>query len=285
MNASKARDFFSAYYEGELNEGIKEAFERALASDATLKSEYDEFCSTMKLLDSPEGEIEIPFDLHEKIMAKLDHQEWETKQNSKVSLWGQWRLAFIGGIAGLALIAGFMSINAKNNSGSSTAGTLSINQPTVKPVVADMTYIDSKLTIKVDGGDKFKLDIIDLRNDEVVGELSSETSNVEFANDHSDSQAFSVNDSKGETKLVFVTPGQSLKKEFSGEGTVLDLAKSLAGTFRTPIIVRAKDLDRTVRWEFAEDSDTASRSTALKDQGLDLSVREDGITILSSFSN
>ncbi len=286
MNASKARDFFSAYYEGELTNGLKEAFERVLVSDAALKLEYDEFCSTMKILEEPDVDIEVPFDLHEKIMARLDHQSWETKQNEKVSFWGRWRLATVGGIAAVAIVAGALSLNQPSNESTSGAGMIP-GMNSTKPVAEKVgaTFVNGSLMVQITAKAGSKYSIVKVSDNSVLAELHvrGKTLTQEIINENSAAQAFTVMSGDGEEKMLIVLPGTSQGTQLKGDGTVMELSVAMADAFRTPMIVRAQDREKIIHWDFKADSDMSEQSAMLKDQGLNLSLMEDRISLLSSF--
>ena len=71
MNQSKARDFYSAYYEGTLDFGLTQAFERALTTEAEVKAEYEQFVRVMEDLKVCKPLVEPPEDLHLKIRERV----------------------------------------------------------------------------------------------------------------------------------------------------------------------------------------------------------------------
>ncbi len=89
MTLAKAKDYFSAYHEGSLDRGLKQAFETRLREDTQLQAEYRAFERTMKELEAFGCvEVEPPSDLHDKIAARLDKAIWDQKRqkNSGVKL-------------------------------------------------------------------------------------------------------------------------------------------------------------------------------------------------------
>lgn len=284
MNATKARDFFSAYYEGELGGGIKEAFERALLDDPDLKAEYEEFCATMSLLEEPAPDVEIPVDLHEKIMARLDLQAWEEKQHQKVSFWGQWRLALVGGIAAIAVIATVASLN--NRAGENSIATPVPIPGQAKPAAeyVDLVADGKSLSISIRNGKNATYSLRDIADNSELGKIDVVGGKVmqSLQIESQTARAYGVFDNRNGEKLVIALPGSQQGEELKGSGNVLDLAVAIAGTFRTPIIVRAKDRDKLYSWDFDTSDDTAAISTKLNPQSLSISVREDGISILNS---
>src|SRR5688500_10784952 len=99
MNASKAREFFSSYFEGTLDAGLRQAFERRLHTDAEIQAEYRAFERTMGQLSTLKDlEVEVPFDLHERISARVDLHIFEAKR-AKGSPWiAMWKPLLIGGL-------------------------------------------------------------------------------------------------------------------------------------------------------------------------------------------
>src|SRR5687767_3235474 len=129
MNADKAREFFSSYFEGTLDAGLRQAFELRLETDAETQAEYRAFERSMGQLDTLKDiEIEIPYDLNEKISARVDRHIFEAKR-TKGSPW----LAFlrpmaIGGLAAAAIIGTVITMNNRSG-GVQPAGLTTGSQP------------------------------------------------------------------------------------------------------------------------------------------------------------
>ncbi|MCZ7686868.1 MAG: hypothetical protein M5U28_52235 [Sandaracinaceae bacterium] len=71
MSPEQARDRFSEALDGELDAEAKAAFEAALAADAALKQEYDEFVETFRMVGSLGGEEEPAPDLLSGVQERL----------------------------------------------------------------------------------------------------------------------------------------------------------------------------------------------------------------------
>lgn len=283
MNAAKARDFFSAYYEGELKGGILEAFERELAANPGLKAEYDEFCMVLKMFEEPEAEIAMPHDLHDQIMARLDKQAWEEKEAAPQGFFGRWKFALVGAAATFVLVAGVVSLN---NRGGDTMQASSIpamvNQPKIENVV-DLVPTDTGLVLQYSGNPGTEYSVVKVADESELGQIRLDTgiATRELVNESDKAEVFAVRAEDGVEMLTVVVPGKVQGDQFIGEGTVLDLAQAMADTFRIPLILRVADLSRTVSWEFEKEGDQASRAAKLEKDGLSLSVRADGVSILS----
>src|SRR5579859_1468627 len=117
MNLGKARDYFSAYYEGSLDRGLKQSFEARLKEDAQLQAEYRAFERTMAGLGAlGRIEIEPPADLHEKISARLDRAVWDQKRAKTNSWFALWKVFVLGAAAATAVFVGFYKLNANGDS-------------------------------------------------------------------------------------------------------------------------------------------------------------------------
>lgn len=282
MNINKARDFFSAYYEGELGGGIKEAFERSLTTDPALKSEYDEFVELMKMLEEPIEEVPAPHDLHEKIMTRLDHGTWQEKQTAKPGFFGNWKLAFVGALALVAIVAGGMNImNRGSNGGYDQASLVPTSNNVAEKV--DVVALDGKLVLNLEANSGSKYQIRAYGSTDVIEEVSVKGTKFETEiNTNSPATvALEVINDKGDRKLLMVHPGTQSESVLTGEGSIIDCAKAIASTFRTPILIRVSDPEQKISWSFEKTDDHNIRSTKLAASKLSLSLREDGVSILT----
>ncbi|MBX3115210.1 MAG: hypothetical protein KF836_11645 [Fimbriimonadaceae bacterium] len=285
MNINKARDFFSAYYEGELGGGIKEAFERSLTTDPALKAEYEEFVEIMKMLEEPAEEVPAPHDLHDKIMARLDHESWQEKQTAKPGLFGNWKLAFVGALALVAIVAGGLSITNNGSGGNKVEAGWGIPSPSTNVTEkVDVVAKDGKLVMNLEANSGSEFQIRAYGSTEVIEEVSLKgtTFETEINTKSPDTVALEVINAKGESKLLMVHPGTRSESLLKGEGSIVDCAKAIASTFRTPILIRVPDPEQQVAWDFESTDDYNVRSTKLAASRLSLSLRTDGVSILTS---
>lgn len=122
MNANKAREFFSSYSEGSLDNGLRQAFENALNTDAEIQAEYRAFERTMlELATLKDCEAEVPFDLNERISARLDRHIFEQKRAKPTGIAFLWKPFLVGGLAALAIVATVLSMN-RTGGGAQEAG-------------------------------------------------------------------------------------------------------------------------------------------------------------------
>jgi hypothetical protein len=286
MNAAKAREFFSAYYEGELTNGLKESFERSLVQDPALKAEYEEFCHVMSMLAEPMPDVEVPSDLHETIMQRLDHHAWQEKENQKVGLFGNWRLALFGGLGALAIIAGMMSLSSPKGQGNAMAGLTPSVTKKVMVESVDVKAEGEQILLDMKGKVGATYQVKRISDQSVLAEVKLGSTGADqrpLANDSTEADAFVVVDGDGKEVLTIVVPGTQAKASTEFKGSVLDLAKLMADVYRTPILVRAADISREVELKVDESREFSNRTEDLKSINLDLSLRQDGISILNSF--
>lgn len=283
MNINKARDFFSAYYEGELGGGIKEAFERSLTTDPALKAEYEEFVEIMKMLEEPAEEVPAPHDLHDKIMTRLDHESWQEKQTAKPGVFSNWKLAFVGALALVAIVAGGLSITNRGTGENSTEASWIPTGATKVTEKVDVVAENGKLVLNLEANSGSQYQIRAYGSTEVIEEVSLKgtTFETEINTKSPDTVALEVINAKGESKLLMVHPGTRSESLLKGEGSIVDCAKAIASTFRTPILIRVPDPEQHVAWDFESTDDYNVRSTKLAASKLSLSLRTDGVSILT----
>src|SRR5206468_1416476 len=103
--------------------GLRQAFERELGTDAQLLAEYKAFERMMSDLGTiKDVPVEMPFDLHERISARLDRHLYENKARPRALFGGWWRSVALGGVATLSIIGVIASLN-------SSGGQTSLSSP------------------------------------------------------------------------------------------------------------------------------------------------------------
>lgn len=270
MNADKAREFFSAYMEGTLDNGLKQAFERALASDAQIQAEYDAFKRTSGQLDLLKTPVPAPpYDLHDRIMARLDLHLLEEKK--KPAPWFGLRLrgALTLGIAAVAIFGAVASLNS----------TGVINVASVfgggSPKVADfftvgvrngqlgLTYRTSEertLTFRLSSTGEV------LQRYKIDGVSASTGKTLNCPLNYSSQEAVLIQvDIQGEKNALFIAvPGSGRSTVASGSGTVNDLALGIADFYGKPVVVNSS-ANESAAWDFSKSPDAMSAaSDALK---------------------
>ncbi|MCW5941012.1 MAG: hypothetical protein KIS66_02190 [Fimbriimonadaceae bacterium] len=248
MNETKARDHFSAYHLGELEPGLREAFERALASDAQTQAEYRAFAATMDSLDRLKHiEVPVPPDLHDRITARVDRHVWEQKRAQKPGLFGLWRSVALGGVAMVALVGAFLSL--KSSGPLATGGVLpgpSADAITIRDVQGTVTldYAPSSPEVVVvqsglDGPElsRFRLD--------------GERLNSPLENPSKEAALVTISVLGKADRTIVALPGSARNRDAKGQGTIAEMARAMAGFYRRAVQLTSGDPDARVSWEFS----------------------------------
>lgn len=282
MNANKAREYFSAYFEGDLDAGLKQQFEQTLQNDAEVRSEYELFTQTMQFLaDYEEQEIEIPFDLNEQISRKVDSHVWNQKQSEKPGFFAQWRMAIVGGAAALAILAAVVTINSNGSQEFTPSGLT----PSQNAQVFPLSYSDDQIRLNIKATDAMTITVVDLDTEAVIETLEVKKNTVfdgPLTNEKSEAAALQINFGGSEMDpIVVVLPGAVDSPDLEGEGTAVEFAKAVAQTFRTPVIVRLSEREMLLTWAFDESMTAEELPTLMKDKPASLVVQGNGFLALS----
>ena len=281
MNANKARDFFSEYFDGGMDEGLKQSFELALSRDEALREDYAQFESAMKMLaDADFSEAPLPSDLHDKIMARLDLHDYESKRSAKPGLFGSWKLSLYGGVAVIAIVSAVFALSRPPSGQRANEANLLPSQ-TQKSLNVDVKSIGGKLSLVVENA---------VRNAVVVRELGGGKESKftvgpagmqsELTNQDLTAVALeAVVDQK--PAFVIVLPGSNQGGVYEGAGDVIDCAKAIADAYRAPIMVRVSDRTKSIEWKLSPEGGLRGQLTKLSDAGVSLSVRNDGLVLMT----
>lgn len=262
MNQEKAREFFSAYYEGTLEAGLSQTFEQRLKADSQLQDEYRTFEATMSELDTLKfEEIEIPSFLSDRIATRLE--EVQEKAKAKNPVWTLWLrgLAF-GGVATLAIlgaIAGYYRTEGPSTSQivpTSTSDSLKLDTSGPNVVMNYQSSQREQMSIS-SGGTLLKSLNLDAGT-RVKSPLE---------NDQAGAALFEVS-VRGKTTVIAI-PGTQRQTSNATSGTLKAFAAAMADFYRTPVELEVADAEKTVNWSFE-----GGRSAAGALQGAPYSVVE-----------
>lgn len=283
MNVVKAREFYSAYYEGTLESGLRQAFERSLRTDAQVQAEYHHFVKSLERLGELRAEvIDVPFDLNDRIQARLDLEAWQTQQKAKPAFWLTWRTALIGGVASLALLAGLIGVFT--SSGNGALGTASLfGSPGVKSEAPKIEMVEGVTRLRfapigaatvtisnAESGDK--LSTIPLNGQKLDSPLQ---------NERAEATLLRIDAGRNFEAILLALPGRRPIQPGRGEGTLSNLALRLADTLRRPVVLDLRQPDRKLAWDLTgvNTADMASAKLAALDLTLD--VHDSGLVHLS----
>lgn len=288
MTNEKAREYFSAYSEGTLDAGLSHSFEAKLKVDATLRGEYDQFVSMLKELEALRfEEIEVPFDLNDRISAAIDKDIYDRKRAAKPS-WTVWlKTLGFAGLAAAALYGAYLSINSVPSKGMAGAGALPpVNQskPTVRTdIVEQIEYSKSGTGVKMYFRPSEAHHVEIKGGSEGVNAYTVD--NQGWFNDLTNSQptaaVFTI-DVKGETEpTIVIVPGTERKPITAGNGSLVELAIAVADQFGVPVVVRSAQKDSELAWKVGEDAQKTLQAT-LNNPSFSVSVAGDVIHIESN---
>jgi len=273
MTQEKAREYFSAYYEGTLEPGLRQAFEHRLSSDLTLNADYAAFTETMEELDLlPHEEIEIPMFLNDRIAARLEPER--ARKRDRVPVWTVWLrgLAF-GSLATAALAFAVISVNNHDN-------------------VAKASFVDAGAGDRVSFSSRGTNLVMDYHpsaertvvvssgiNGKELKRFSADSSapSQPFDNPQPGTALFQVQVLGQTGSTLVAVPGTESHAAVSGDGTMSEFAVALAERFRTSVIVRISDPTDHVAWKFEGTDVRRAADSALKDTPYMVDQREAGI--------
>ncbi len=250
MTYEKAKEYFSAYSEGTLDAGLAQSFEAKLKADSKLQAEYEQFEATLKELESLQFEqIEVPFDLNDRISAAVDKSIYDKKRTAQPG-WSGWlrNLAFTG-LAASAVFGAYWSINNSQVSGrSSVAGPISV-APNSK-AVEQMEYsrTDNGIGLEFNPVDKHAITV----KGGATGEEKFETSNQvwlhELTNDQPGAASFEVTVEGEELTTFVVVPGKERNEIEGTQGSIVLLAKEIADKYGIPVVIKSKQVLFEAAW-------------------------------------
>ena len=247
ISHEKAREYFSAYYEGTLERGLKETFERAMRTDAQVQAEYQAFERLMGALGCLKSEVPEPeFDLHESIARRLDKHLYEESRRAKHPAFAWWKSVALGGLATVALVAAILQLRS-DAGGPTQAGFTPLSGVSEKVELISqngefkLRYATrGQKTIVLRAADGSVLEQQALNNGILTSPLSNPNANP----------ALIKVEVTGEPAQTFIAlPGRKLQAATSGEGSIQELAQALAGHYSVPVILSLGE-DATVRWRF-----------------------------------
>jgi anti-sigma factor RsiW len=277
MNKDKAREFFSAYYEGNLEPGLRQAFELRLNNDSALQADYSAFVETMGELETlPTEEIEIPLYLSDRIASRLEEER--ERHAKRTPVWSLWlRGLAYSGLAAAALAGAFLSFGSRGQvSGASIVDASADGQPTYSGGGSTVTLSfrpHDERTVVVSSA--------------VTGrELQRFTVNASspahpFENQLAGTALFQIEISGERGATLLALPGRGSTAGSNGSGTVRDFAVALADRYHVPVLLRSQDDQKRLSWKLEGSDPREAANEVLKGQELSIDQRSNGILNLS----
>jgi len=273
MNHDKAREFFSVYFEGALDGGLKQSFESNLRNDGVLQSDYAAFVETVRELDTLKyEEIEIPVFLSDRIATRLEQVQAEKK--SGLPAWTSWirGLAFTG-LAAAAIIFALPIIR-----GGSDVNTAGLNLGSNLDQIV-FKADGAKVILKYQSSNPRTLVVSSPTNGKEIQRfnLNGQRLDSPVQNSLSKSVIFKVEAIGDKSASLIAVPGQKRDLAKTGEGTVQDLALAIAGHYLIPVEILAADVTHHVSWNFSSSDARAAANQAVEADGFSVDQRQDGL--------
>lgn len=279
MNSNKAREFFSSYFENSLDSGLRQAFERTLRVDAELQAEYRAFELTMSRLgDMKDVEIEVPFDLKEKIGARLDLHLFEHKRARKAPIIAFWKPLVVGGFAMIALVGGLMSLNSNRGGGPIEGGLISTGG--TKQTEATKSGFYTLQLSQVGEGER-SVTVTNALTGESIAQFrvqGGDNASIELKNS-GDQVGFSRVQVQGDPGALYVAvPSKkgSLSAELGQDATLRGAAMRLSARYNLPIVLIAKDPIQALAVAKPTSTDPIAGARSIFGEGYAVDKREDG---------
>jgi hypothetical protein len=275
MNSEKAKEFFSAYAEGTLDASLTQSLEQRLRADSALMAEFRDFRETIEELDTLKFQpVEIPFDLNERISAKLDRHIYEQKQ-TKAPAWNLWaRNVAFAGLAAAAVFGAIVGINARGaaNISGIPAPLDPVNQLTVSALdngVALQYRPSVERTLSVRSGTSGAL----LREFKIGS--GGWANNLQ--NKQPEPALFDVSIQGEDPATLIAVPGVRPFRVAEGEGSLKEFARSLAGFYHVPVVLKSSGAGETVKWSFSDTDPVAAAAKVLDSQRFSVESRTSGV--------
>jgi hypothetical protein len=279
MNQEKARDFFSAYYEGSLEKGLLQAFEQRLGADMQLQAEYRAFARTMQELNLLREEaIEVPQYLSDRIATRIE-QARSAKQKSPFLLWLP-RLAF-GTFVAVAVVGSIVGIFSR---GRSTEATFIPSGVEARSEAITVSQVGSRAVIHYMSATPKSVSIIDnsgqvLQSYNLAAEQALE--DTELVNPNSSATRFEVKVSDGGPDIYVLIPGRNPAPSTKNYGSVMDYASALSDHFRIPVVVNTKSQSKPLSWTFDGLGAVKDASATLDGTGYEVSLSGTDVVTIS----
>jgi hypothetical protein len=284
MNSEKARDFFSAYYEGTLEPGLVLNLEQKFKADPSLRGDYDAFAAAFTDLNSlREESIEVPIFLSDRIATRLE--EARQQKRKSFSLFNlRWMRFAPYALAGLAIVGAGLGIATKGK-GFSTANFVpwmsDHNSGPDVPTKVDgpsFSFDGSRVLLEVQG--THSVTVSDGVSGKVLRTVNAEESRPiqpQLTNNGATAELFGVREDGGSTQMVAVPGSSTVTSSPKGEGTLGQFAVALSDYYHVPVLLENIKADTQITWSFDGTNAQRSAQASLQPAHLQADLRADGM--------
>lgn len=248
MNQTKARDLYSHYHEGSLDEGLRQAFERAMQNDPNIRSEYEQFVRVLGDLNSMAKPVEVPADLHQRIRERLDQAAPESRPSHRTStIWWAWKPLAYGTAAAAICIMMIVSFGPSRGGNVQPAGFS--GQTEIAP---NLKTSDGNLTFVFRTADDTSITITRVADDvELLSkDLTRQYVELALRNDADEPSMLRVDIASLDRPLYLLIPGIAVVQDDAGSGSLLEFATAISARYNVPVQVLVNDSEAILDWEF-----------------------------------
>lgn len=283
MNLAKAKEYFSAYYEGSLDKGLRQTFETHLRTDAQTQAEYRAFERTMMDLEAlGRVEIEPPIDLHDRISARIDKMVWDQKQERAPFFSTWWRTLTVAGVAAAGFAIAIFQVSTHRgpemNVGGVPLPTPQSSAPTFKGGIpgggVEVSYPalpNQSVTIRDQHGKV-------LQTVSLEGGLKDKA----LSNTDTKAQLMSIEPSDQKAGAIFVAlPGKESDASTAGKGSLKDLAVAIAGHYGKPVVLEVSDAEKPASWTFESVEALSAATKSVQQLGLQTEQHNTGEILIT----
>lgn len=274
MNSARAREFFSDHLEGTLDEGLKQAFERALANDEELRQEYREFAAILRALPEFQSQpIEVPTGLHHKIIDRVMPAIDRRPSGSRMRLGGWlWAGAAAVAIGAAAVWSPWSQPGIQQASVVGAAGGQGMRFESADGVV-QFVYPGKagEVLVLTDGAGA------ELTRVEMAGELAE----IPLVNRSRSTRLVTV-DLQGKGPIArIVLPGSQREQGKDGYGSDADLARMLATATGQAVVLEPQSASQELNWLWSGSDPIKSVQESISTQGASLEQLSNGMYLIS----
>jgi len=276
IKSEKARELFSAYWEGTLDSAMRQQMDRSFGSDSSLLAEYKEFVRAMEILEvSAQFDVPVPEDLHERISARLDLAMYEKdRQSSASDFLARWRqFALLGGL-GIAIVGGYFGLQGRGaNTPETTQAGPGISIPQKSEGIS-LAVKGDELILNLDATSADRLSVLQMpAGTEVRSIQVSKGQKVASPLRNTGEGVLTLVIKSSTQEITVALPGTKPSTVVEGNGTVSQFAEALAAFHGKAVQLEVKDRTKILRWTLNPNNVT---SPTVSDTSLSVEL-EDGI--------
>lgn len=276
MNQDKAREFFSAYYDGTLEAGLRQAFESRLLADAELHADYAAFAATMDSLGGlDEEEIEIPLFLSDRVATRIEAER--AQRARRVPAWTTWLrgLAFAG-LGAVAIVGAVLSINNRSHLGE--ASVIGVGP------VESVRFVSKSndLLLEYRPSSPHTVVVASGVNGKEIERYTADSATAPrpLQNPNADAALLSVSVVGEKEGALIALPGSAHAASAAGEGTIRDFACAVAARYHTPVILQASTTEHHLTWKLEGSDPVQAAAKAIEAHGYSVDQRSNGIVTI-----